>query len=240
MTPGKNLWHCSSCQIGGGPIDWMMKLKGRRPPAAVPARPTPSARRAACPAPAPADCVPGSAPRVARRPRVVWPGGAVRERSPELRPPRSARRMLFIGFGTSTLATWSRRLRDGRRLASGLRLRLRCGARCLLRRWCGARRRLRRPSRLRLWTLGLRSRDRRTLELLLLRRLRSVELLGRIALRAIESLLGAVELRAWLSRILLQLRTRHGLLHLCLRALKRVLAGFNAHALVAASVRTSW
>jgi hypothetical protein len=29
VTPGKNLWHCFSCQIGGGPIDWMMKSKGR-------------------------------------------------------------------------------------------------------------------------------------------------------------------------------------------------------------------
>src|SRR5277367_1124833 len=28
VTPGKNLWHCFSCQIGGGPIDWMMKTKG--------------------------------------------------------------------------------------------------------------------------------------------------------------------------------------------------------------------
>jgi DNA primase catalytic core len=28
VTPGKNLWHCFSCQIGGGPIDWMMKSKG--------------------------------------------------------------------------------------------------------------------------------------------------------------------------------------------------------------------
>lgn len=28
ITPGKNLWHCFSCQIGGGPIDWMMKTKG--------------------------------------------------------------------------------------------------------------------------------------------------------------------------------------------------------------------
>jgi DNA primase catalytic core len=28
VTPGKNLWHCFSCQIGGGPIDWMMKRKG--------------------------------------------------------------------------------------------------------------------------------------------------------------------------------------------------------------------
>jgi DNA primase catalytic core len=28
ITPAKNLWHCFSCQMGGGPIDWMMKLKG--------------------------------------------------------------------------------------------------------------------------------------------------------------------------------------------------------------------
>lgn len=28
ITPSKNLWHCFSCQIGGGPIDWMMKAKG--------------------------------------------------------------------------------------------------------------------------------------------------------------------------------------------------------------------
>ena len=28
VTPAKNLWHCFSCQIGGGPIDWMMKAKG--------------------------------------------------------------------------------------------------------------------------------------------------------------------------------------------------------------------
>jgi len=28
VTPAKNLWHCFSCQIGGGPIDWMMKSKG--------------------------------------------------------------------------------------------------------------------------------------------------------------------------------------------------------------------
>jgi DNA primase len=28
ITSSKNLWHCFSCQIGGGPIDWMMKLKG--------------------------------------------------------------------------------------------------------------------------------------------------------------------------------------------------------------------
>ena len=28
VTPSKNLWHCFSCQIGGGPIDWMMKSRG--------------------------------------------------------------------------------------------------------------------------------------------------------------------------------------------------------------------
>lgn len=28
VTSAKNLWHCFSCQIGGGPIDWMMKSKG--------------------------------------------------------------------------------------------------------------------------------------------------------------------------------------------------------------------
>jgi DNA primase len=28
VTPSKNLWHCFGCQIGGGPIDWMMKAKG--------------------------------------------------------------------------------------------------------------------------------------------------------------------------------------------------------------------
>jgi DNA primase len=27
-TPAKNLWHCFACQIGGGPIDWMMKARG--------------------------------------------------------------------------------------------------------------------------------------------------------------------------------------------------------------------
>lgn len=27
VTPAKNLWHCFACQIGGGPIDWMMKSK---------------------------------------------------------------------------------------------------------------------------------------------------------------------------------------------------------------------
>jgi len=28
VTPAKNLWHCFSCQIGGGAIDWVMKLRG--------------------------------------------------------------------------------------------------------------------------------------------------------------------------------------------------------------------
>jgi hypothetical protein len=28
VTPAKNLWHCFGCGIGGGPIDWVMKLKG--------------------------------------------------------------------------------------------------------------------------------------------------------------------------------------------------------------------
>jgi len=28
VSPGKNLWHCFGCQIGGGPIDWVMKHKG--------------------------------------------------------------------------------------------------------------------------------------------------------------------------------------------------------------------
>jgi DNA primase catalytic core len=28
VTPGKNLWHCFGCQIGGGPIDWVMKSRG--------------------------------------------------------------------------------------------------------------------------------------------------------------------------------------------------------------------
>ena len=28
VTPAKNLWHCFACQIGGGPIDWVMKTKG--------------------------------------------------------------------------------------------------------------------------------------------------------------------------------------------------------------------
>jgi DNA primase len=28
VTPAKNLWHCFACQIGGGPIDWVMKIRG--------------------------------------------------------------------------------------------------------------------------------------------------------------------------------------------------------------------
>jgi DNA primase len=28
VTPSKNLWHCFGCQIGGGPIDWLMKSRG--------------------------------------------------------------------------------------------------------------------------------------------------------------------------------------------------------------------
>ena len=28
VTPSKNLWHCFGCQLGGGPIDWVMKLRG--------------------------------------------------------------------------------------------------------------------------------------------------------------------------------------------------------------------
>jgi DNA primase len=28
VTPHKNLWHCFGCQIGGGPIDWVMKSRG--------------------------------------------------------------------------------------------------------------------------------------------------------------------------------------------------------------------
>ncbi len=28
VTPGKNLWHCFGCGIGGGPIDWVMKRHG--------------------------------------------------------------------------------------------------------------------------------------------------------------------------------------------------------------------
>ncbi len=28
VTPTKNLWHCFGCGVGGGPIDWVMKLRG--------------------------------------------------------------------------------------------------------------------------------------------------------------------------------------------------------------------
>jgi len=28
VTPGKNLWHCFGCGIGGGPIDWIIKQRG--------------------------------------------------------------------------------------------------------------------------------------------------------------------------------------------------------------------
>lgn len=28
VTPVKNLWHCFGCQIGGGPIDWVIKQRG--------------------------------------------------------------------------------------------------------------------------------------------------------------------------------------------------------------------
>ena len=28
LTPAKNLWHCFGCQVGGGPIDWVMKHRG--------------------------------------------------------------------------------------------------------------------------------------------------------------------------------------------------------------------
>src|SRR6185437_3959285 len=28
VTPAKNLWHCFGCQVGGGPIDWVMKTQG--------------------------------------------------------------------------------------------------------------------------------------------------------------------------------------------------------------------
>jgi DNA primase catalytic core len=28
VTPAKNLWHCFGCQLGGGPIDWVMKSQG--------------------------------------------------------------------------------------------------------------------------------------------------------------------------------------------------------------------
>jgi DNA primase len=28
VTPTKNLWHCFGCQVGGGPIDWVIKTQG--------------------------------------------------------------------------------------------------------------------------------------------------------------------------------------------------------------------
>jgi DNA primase catalytic core len=28
VSPGKNLWHCFGCQVGGGPIDWVMRKEG--------------------------------------------------------------------------------------------------------------------------------------------------------------------------------------------------------------------
>jgi DNA primase len=28
VTPAKNLWHCFGCQLGGGPIDCVMKTQG--------------------------------------------------------------------------------------------------------------------------------------------------------------------------------------------------------------------
>jgi DNA primase catalytic core len=28
VTPAKNLWHCFGCQVGGGPIDWVMRAEG--------------------------------------------------------------------------------------------------------------------------------------------------------------------------------------------------------------------
>ncbi len=30
ITPGKNVWHCFVCQIGGSPIDWVMHERGVR------------------------------------------------------------------------------------------------------------------------------------------------------------------------------------------------------------------
>jgi DNA primase len=32
VTPGKNLWHCFGCGMGGGPIDWVIKAPGRQLP----------------------------------------------------------------------------------------------------------------------------------------------------------------------------------------------------------------
>jgi DNA primase catalytic core len=28
VTPGKNLWHCFGCGVGGGPVDWVMRRRG--------------------------------------------------------------------------------------------------------------------------------------------------------------------------------------------------------------------
>ena len=28
VTPSKNLWHCLGCNIGGGPIEWVVKMQG--------------------------------------------------------------------------------------------------------------------------------------------------------------------------------------------------------------------
>ena len=28
VTPAKNLWHCFGCQMGGGPMDWVMRHRG--------------------------------------------------------------------------------------------------------------------------------------------------------------------------------------------------------------------
>lgn len=28
VSPAKNLWHCFGCGAAGGPIDWVMKLRG--------------------------------------------------------------------------------------------------------------------------------------------------------------------------------------------------------------------
>ena len=33
VTPGKNLWLCIDCGVGGGPIDWVMKRRGVTHPA---------------------------------------------------------------------------------------------------------------------------------------------------------------------------------------------------------------
>ena len=28
VTAAKTLWHCFGCQVGGGPIDWVIKMQG--------------------------------------------------------------------------------------------------------------------------------------------------------------------------------------------------------------------